>query len=255
MLSINTNSIAAQYRRYNLLDTIKKYNPDITLINETKLNKNHKLAFKDYNMIRNDRESAWNGGGTAILIRKNIIFEIINIKKLKLIETSIIKLKLNNTQNLFIICAYAPPGSHNKFTSDLNTIFTNLKLNNTDNWYILAGDLNAKHSDWKNMIDNKRGKELKVRIEDNSIECRTKLLSSDQPTYKESNSYIDLIMSDARLIYKDLINGKIKMIPYDSDHNGILWTVSLDVTQENCINSQQQSHFNFNKAKWKKIHT
>ena len=53
-----------------MLTLIKKETPDIVLISETKLNKRHKVHFKNYSMIRRDRPNATQGGGTAILIKK-----------------------------------------------------------------------------------------------------------------------------------------------------------------------------------------
>lgn len=49
------------------------------LINETKLNKKHTLFFEKYNVIRIDRETGKRGGGTAIIVRKNIKYSQIYI--------------------------------------------------------------------------------------------------------------------------------------------------------------------------------
>lgn len=75
IISINVNSIITNERRASLLEFLQTHNPDIALIGETKLNNSHKLNFKNYNMVRNDRKNAKQAGGTAILIKKDIQFK------------------------------------------------------------------------------------------------------------------------------------------------------------------------------------
>lgn len=73
--AINVNSIITLNKRYDLLNFISNLKLDILLITETKLNSKHKLQFTDYHIIRNDRPGSLKGGGTAIIINKNIKFE------------------------------------------------------------------------------------------------------------------------------------------------------------------------------------
>lgn len=79
IISINVNSIIKNQRRASLMNLINKQNPDIILLSETKLNKNHVITFTNYNVIRNDREEKNIGGGTAIIIKKSIKYEKIII--------------------------------------------------------------------------------------------------------------------------------------------------------------------------------
>lgn len=91
----------------------------------------HKLYFKNYNVYRNDR-IVGKGGGTAILTRKQIAVEHVNLicqTKIKTIETSVLQIKLQNKNNLFIISAYAPGNIKEAYINDLNLIFEELNLN------------------------------------------------------------------------------------------------------------------------------
>ena len=151
IISVNTNSIISNKKRDELLTFIKKQNPEILLLSETKLNKNHKISFKDYNIIRTDRHNATQGGGTAIVIKKNIKYEIIESPSSKLnqiLEYSIIKIANNSSNVFYIISAYATNDSRNLFIQELEKLFHTLKLDKSDNYYVLAGDLNAKHPSW-----------------------------------------------------------------------------------------------------------
>ena len=69
IIEININSIIKVNRSYELLNFINLQNPDIVLLNETKLKTNHKLFFQYSELILKDRSNASKGGGTAILIK------------------------------------------------------------------------------------------------------------------------------------------------------------------------------------------
>lgn len=110
VISINVNSIAHMQKRSSLSKLLHKLQPDIVLLNETKLNSRHKIEFKNYTAIRQDRPHSTKGGGVAILIKHPIKFEQINENchsaenKLEII---IIKIKLKHNENLIIASAYA----------------------------------------------------------------------------------------------------------------------------------------------------
>ena len=87
---MNVKSIVSNSARYNILEFLNKHNPEVCLLGETKLNNSHKITFKDYNLIRNDRLNAIAGGGTAILIKRSINYEELNL------NSNITKLYNNN---------------------------------------------------------------------------------------------------------------------------------------------------------------
>lgn len=184
------------------MNLINMQKPDIILINETKLNKNHVINFEKYNIIRNDRNDKHIGGGTAIVIRENIKYTEItlpNMEGKKIIEHIIIKIDITNDKKLYIIAVYARCGYKKEFIPNLNKIFSALKLNLIENYYIIAGDLNAKHTMWKNIINNHRGVALKGWMEMNSITYKTKLLSTKLPSYPRENSFLDIVLADTQL--------------------------------------------------------
>ena len=61
IISINVNFIITNERRYNLVKFLEKHKPDIAFLNETKLNKSHKITFQEYEIIRSDRLNAIQG--------------------------------------------------------------------------------------------------------------------------------------------------------------------------------------------------
>lgn len=174
IIEINVNSLIKLSRRYYLNTFIKQPNPDLVLLNETKLNNNHKISFENYNIIRKDRVNSKRGGGTAILIKEFIKYNSYTNKKLnsfKYLETCIVKIPLKPNSFLFIISAYFPSGNHNSklFCAELQQLFKLLNLANPSNFYVLAGDLNCKHSDWGNPVNNNKGNILKAWLSYNEI--------------------------------------------------------------------------------------
>lgn len=171
IISINVNSMVTNQKRFSLYNILKSQNPDIVFLAETKLKQNHVIRFKEYNIIREDRSNKY-GGGTAIIIRKNIAYQKINTYDLRnnsILEHTIIKIKINPNSNLILIAAYATCGNQKEFIPDLNNLFNQLKLNCKKNYFILAGDLNAKHTNWLNPNNNPRGISLDRWLKENEF--------------------------------------------------------------------------------------
>lgn len=161
IIACNVNSIVSNYKRDALGRLLKVHKPEIVLVNETKLNERRTIFYKNYHCIRNDRPKAKNGGGTAILVKKSIKFNIVNhIKTKPVIEKTIICINLRNNYKLYIMAIYATRGWNKDFIPELNKIYDGLKLDNLSNFYLIAGDLNARHHRWANEKCNDRGTSL-----------------------------------------------------------------------------------------------
>lgn len=257
LAAINVNSIAANQRRNLLLNFLNVENPDIVCLAETKLKSHHNVKFANYDIIRDDRDSVY-GGGTAILIRRNIKYkrvQIVSNTTEQILETTIIKIEIRNDANLFIIAAYAKCGAQKEFIPNLENIFQKLKLNIDEAYYILAGDLNAKHTDWSNPNNNARGISLKKWITENEIKNKAKLYSTVLPSYPYGGSFLDVIIADARLDFKNVIDyTKIPNVSYDSDHNALVTEISL-LTDEvfKLEDTENIITFNYREANWEKF--
>lgn len=163
IISINTNSIISDEKQIILQKFLDAHNPDILLLSETKLNPNRYVSFKNYKISRNDRHQALQGGGTAILYKQSLKTTRVTckaIKKLKIIETTVHKIKLTNNNVLLIISLYATNENKSSFITELNSLFSALKLDHNNVYYIIAGDYNARHPSWGDQIHNPRGNYL-----------------------------------------------------------------------------------------------
>lgn len=117
---------------------------------------------------------------------------------------------------------------------------------------MIAGDFNAKHTDWANSENNERGIALRSWLDDNDILYKLKLYGPDSPSYPRGGSFIDLVMADARIELQTNVDGNLNTLPLDSDHKAISACFSIhNDTLE--LNSTENHSLNYNKADWKKF--
>ncbi|XP_076660758.1 uncharacterized protein LOC143364146 [Halictus rubicundus] len=167
------------------------------------------------------------------------------------LEATAVKIKIRQ-KNLYLIAAYAPSSNKKEFTSDLITIFEKLELHKIDNFYILAGDLNAKHTDWHNISNNNRGVTLRKWLQHNEIQYKVTLLNTLLPSFPNSGSFIDICLADNRIKFLRLpAPGRLNTHEYDSDHRATEMTITLDSNEPLIIDEQIHSaKYNYNKTNW-----
>lgn len=227
IFTLNVNSLITHHRRHDLQEFISRHNPDVIMLNETRLNKNHRIEYRGYELIRDDRLSG-QGGGTGILIRNNISFHRINTRGLELrtFEATAIKVRTTGTP-IILIAVYSPRLRGGLDTNELRSIF-DWKDNLEDSWIILGGDLNAKHQDWLNLANCERGNQLQKWIGNNPD---VRLLHSAEPTFHRGDtlSYLDLFLTSTDVDVKLLpgLRGMLKTADYPSDHCAVELTVTL----------------------------
>lgn len=170
-------------------------------------------------------------------------------------ENTIIKIKLKTNTYLVLIAAYAPCGNQKEFTPELNNLFRQLQLENEKNYYILAGDLNAKHTNWLNKENNPRGISLNKWLVSNEFKYRTKLYCTQFPSYPLGESHLDIIISDITIDFNNAVESfKLPSAPYDSDHNAIVAHVSFTKdTQIPFRNDTETQRYNYRATDWEKF--
>ncbi|GFV46392.1 uncharacterized protein TNCV_3232811 [Trichonephila clavipes] len=114
------------------------------LLLETKLKEHAKLKIKGYNIIRSDRQEG-GGGGLAFLVR-DINYRTIDNPQFTDSKLEIQRLNVIwKGKNLNISNMYHPPNQKSLPDNLLDISESNL----------LVGDLNAKHSSWGSVINNR----------------------------------------------------------------------------------------------------
>ncbi|UYV76333.1 hypothetical protein LAZ67_14000036, partial [Cordylochernes scorpioides] len=237
ILQCNINglcSAATKIKLEEIMEIAEKQKIQIIALQETKLNEKYNLKFKNYNILRKDRNKE--GGGLAFLI-KNLYYEdiAINIPNTSDLEAQGIKVYLNQNKTINIFNMYHPP--NNKLIDD-GTMAQFL----TDNT-IIVGDLNAKHQLWGCSTPNPRGKILSNLFDDNAFMC----LNDGNPTH-HSYSYNTAQALDISFSSPDIFH-KCKwqiLKSIGSDHLPIL----IEISTKTKTSSIKEKFWNFKKANW-----
>ena len=259
IISVNVNSIVSHSKRYELISFLETNNPDIALLCETKLNMRHKIQLQNYEIIRTDRPNSLKGGGTAILIKRDLkvhwcqIFDPSSMSN-NILEYSIVKIKLNQTKNLFLVSVYANNECGNVFVDELNNLFKKLKLNDLNNYYIIAGDFNARQVSWGDVNSNYKGHLLAEWISQKAHEHKACLYLPSAATFPSAGSFLDLSIIDSRIDLINLVNNKLNILQSFSDHEALYLIINLNCNDSIIFRSKDEpGSLLFKKTKWKKF--
>ncbi|XP_055858712.1 uncharacterized protein LOC129921081 [Episyrphus balteatus] len=228
------------------------------MASETKLNQKHKLTNNNNNIVRRDRPDSIQGGGVAIFIRKGISYKVIynsEVRKFRSLEVCIVCIPLQHGKRVYAVAAYAPEAPQPAdFTAELEKLFQVLRLNLEENYILMAGDLNAKHQDWGNQIQNQRGNHLYNWMSQNNIEYRVDLLATERPSFPRSGSFLDILLLDSRLTITDAVGQHprncLRTIEYDSDHCGLAAAIQLPNELVELEEYVPEHSYNYGKMRW-----
>ncbi|GFX80879.1 hypothetical protein TNCV_1908721 [Trichonephila clavipes] len=191
IIHCNINGISTYASRIKLdaiLDIAESLEVQIIALQETKLKEHAKLKIKGYNIIRSDRQEG-GGGGLAFLVR-DINYRTIDNPQFTDSKLEIQRLNVIwKGKNLNISNMYHPSNQKSLPDNLLDISESNL----------LVGDLNAKHSSWGSVINNKRGVELHNLMDDSAHLA----LNDGSPTYS-SHSYHTEEALDVSIVSSDI---------------------------------------------------
>ncbi|CAD6236622.1 GSCOCG00012474001-RA-CDS, partial [Cotesia congregata] len=171
--------------------------------------------------------SSIQGGGTAIIIKRDLNSEKIHFPSSaanSILEFTLVKFQLKNNSKLYIISAYATNDNKRLFLDELNTLLDGIGATDPKNYY------------------------------QDSINYKATIYPPAYPTFKQSNSYLDISIADSRINVSTIKNNKLKCLEYDSDHNAISMEISIEADSlDNLINETSQHRHRFKSTKWKKF--
>ncbi|GFV16835.1 probable RNA-directed DNA polymerase from transposon BS [Trichonephila clavipes] len=232
IIHCNINVISTYASRIKLdaiLDIAESLEVQIIALQETKLKEHAKLKIKGCNIIRSDRQEG-GGGGLAFLVR-DINYRTIDNPQFTDSKLEIQRLNVIwKGKNLNISNMYHPPNQKSLPDNLLDISESNL----------LVGDLNAKHSSWGSVINNKRGVELHNLMDDSAHLA----LNDGSPTYS-SHSYHT----------EEALDVSIDIFPFckwtvlqdiGSDHLPIL----VELKWKQLTQLVKKNFWNFKKANW-----
>ena len=182
------NTRSFHQRQTELLSKIHQY--DICICVESWLTDKDKVHVPGFVVFRQDRQHS-RGGGTIVLIRKNVAFKTIQNFKCPDSSVEICGIHINNVKpSLNILICYRTPGL--VLTQEQwDTILDNVNTNNT----ILIGDFNAHNTLWNCKHTDSNGNKF-----NNSINSRNLLIHNYNTfthidSHRNKKSNIDLVLS------------------------------------------------------------
>lgn len=209
----------------------------MALVNETHLQPDDKFTTRNYTSYRADRQDR-RGGGVAIIIHKSIKHHVVDLPVLNRLEAVAIKVSIRG-RTITLISAYNPPG--NIDTNDLETI---LSLPYS---LVIAGDLNAKHTDWNCRVSNQSGIKLRELFynSNNAFE----ILAPISPTHIPDQLNHEPDILDIALIKNVQHNLTINTLnALDSDHLPVLLNFNHRIEH-----AEPRTFLNYQNANWEKL--
>ena len=243
VIILNINSLISNIKRAELSVFLKTHKPHIMLLSETKIKKNHKIMFKNYNIIRNDRSNN-QGGGTAILVKNTINFDILpNNLTSQALEYTAIKLNLANNKSIYIFSIYVNNQNHDHIGHDLDKL---IRVVPRTTAFIIGGDFNARHISWQNSRNNYNGLKLRDWLDLNNQ--RVRQLYSRQPTYVAGNrrSYIDFFIVESSTNIP-LSSNLLETFEFHSDHRAVQFYFQNNL---DFVRNTDRFKKNYNRADW-----
>lgn len=236
IIQINIRSLTAN--RNSLEFLLEKEKIDIVMLTETWLKKGQSFNISGYNLIAINRQDGY--GGVAILAKKNIFTEMINIQiNLEPIEAILVKTKLKNTFYYFCSIYIPPKTASNSIKIKFDQLID--KLSTYKN-IIFGGDFNARHPLWDNSnISNNRGTLIANKIISTNFITLNNGDWTRQNISSKSNSAIDITCASTDIINQ--IDWKVIMDNIGSDHLPILIQLSTGIDTDNI----KRTHIKFKK--------
>ena len=178
--------------KYDVLDIVNKYDIDFLCLNETWEEKKKPISFQIWKTLSKPRHNGIHGG-VAIFInpkKSTCITEATNDFNDENLECVSIKIKTNLNVEVNLVVAYEPPNKNDQ----LKTLVSKVQKLGKKN-IVLLGDLNAKSKECHNSVANTAGSV----VEDLMTTCNLVCYNDGQPTRRDSNSVVDLVLCSAEL--------------------------------------------------------
>lgn len=223
---INVNFIVSRQKRHYLKMFMDRHKPDVLMMAEHGLSSRHVFEIDGYNCFRRDRTNGRRGGGTAILVRSNMMAEGCECN-LDGIECTVVKVRISGGYTYFVSLYNRPTDILPSGALDgLADLIGPAEA-------VIGGDLNAKHVDWGGDDINRNGRILHEWLR---MTPTISLLRTEGPTRvtASTRSFIDVFMKTSGLRLADSARDYrgLETLDFDSDHRAVLLeTTDIDIEE------------------------
>lgn len=233
ILQWNINS--ALGNKHNLIILVNELNPDVIILNETRLKQNMNFNLPGYNIVHYDRIDGH--GGIATLIRKSIKYEVVQFQSPNMnpkLQILIIKIVC-----ISIINIYNPP--NNKIDAELISGI----LSQTQGSVVLMGDMNAHHTAWGSAQNNLNGNIIMTIIDNFNLYIANDGTDTRLRPPLNNPSPLDLTLLSAELAPHS--TWEVTTDCGNSDHFPTLCTLHQDIITKDSYRFTKRI---FKKADW-----
>lgn len=164
----NANSINRKKTEVN--EFIEKHKIDVVFATETHLRTTQTFKLRNMACHRNDRQNR-RGGGTAIFLRKNLIYNPEETPPLTSLEATIVTIETSYGKTALVAAYLRPKAILDE--QDFLTIFDSYDR------VLFCGDINAKHASWNSRRTNQRG----IRLFDLEARLNAVITAPEDPTH------------------------------------------------------------------------
>lgn len=236
IINWNLNSIKSKLPELQIL--IAQNNPEILLIQETRLKPHEIYQLKNFTTHRKDVENTTIAcGGVLIAIKNNLFSEPINLQT----DLQAVAVRMKHPINITICSIYL----HQK--DDITEECLDNLLKQLPTPFILSGDFNAHNATWGSNHTDIRGKNIEKVIDRKNLV----LLNSGQSThfnsFNGSFSSIDLGLCSSSLAHMTTWNPLPSL--FGSDHYPIL----MDLQTSNNLSNKKFPSWRIKEADWSKF--
>lgn len=226
--------------RAELIQFLNDHNIDILSLNETFLGNDTPPSFPGYTIISQPRPGPVGRGGVALLVKQNILHDVLHKNH---IPNEHITIRVTTSNNLpFTITTIYCPDQNSPPHQD---IFSSVTDRYTRNLFL--GDFNAKHPDFGHTNPNRNGHILSEIAQNFDLI----LLNDDSPTYISPTgtpSTLDLALCSPPLA-PTLRNFQV-IYELSSDHYPFLLSTTTDIATSAPGPHTIRNRKNYNKTNW-----
>lgn len=214
----NINGLAPNKTELELF--INNNQLDVVLISEAHCTDKSKIKIKGCNTYVTKHPDGTGHAGTALVIRNSIKHQVLPEYRTNHIQATTVAVEANCGQ-LNLSAIYCPPRhtiSETKFTEYFSTL---------GGKFVAGGDWNAKHTYWGSRLTTTRGRQLKLCLDENNLNC----ISSGEPTYwpTDPNKKPDLLDFFIIMGLSTKYMKAESCLDSSSDHTPVLLTISTTI--------------------------
>lgn len=197
---------------------LNRKKPHIFTLSETHLDDTVYMRFRDYTMIRKDRDRQ--GGGVAILVHKNLAYQQIDVQQQSTNEHITIHAHLTDNQSVYITSIYVRPRDYLD-ENLITTLLTRYKK------HIILGDFNAHHENFGSTTTDAQGRHLDdIIVQHNLVMMNGKEHTLIHPHGTELVDYVLATLNVGSKLYKYEVDGFV-----GSDHIPSCTTISTSAVK------------------------